>query len=359
MIIVHYLKCRKENDDELFKAVRKGLFAYGLPQEEVPEGAQQPEKLGPFSIRSYLKYMIKDKTWGDIICLYLLASMLAVRLTVVNSSTLGEMRIRHNMSLDLLDLVVVFNSCETSGHFTACIRANKEMLIVGKLLNSNGYEIEKDIADRLLHCKLGAAELVAYSGLKFIVMSEEEFKKLCKSGVALKDIKKIVQNMDEVGFIEGRTVPEKQDETERPVHKEQQVQVLKMGDTKCVKCDGDFQKSYLLQRHLDKYHRNMFAYNCPKCNKGLSTGTVLKEHLLSHKDYGDEHVCPTCGKGFKIKRSLNQHIREKHDNYGPRYCQYKCGQVCYVQKNMNAHEKGCKNNPNRKAKKCTICGEAK
>ena len=36
MLIVHYLKCRKENDDELFKAVRKELFAYGLLQEEVP-----------------------------------------------------------------------------------------------------------------------------------------------------------------------------------------------------------------------------------------------------------------------------------------------------------------------------------
>ena len=48
MIIVQYLKCRKENDDELFNTVRKGLLAYGCPQEEVPDGAQQPEKLGPF-----------------------------------------------------------------------------------------------------------------------------------------------------------------------------------------------------------------------------------------------------------------------------------------------------------------------
>ena len=56
---------------------------------------------------------------------------------------------------------------------------------------------------------------------------------------------------------------------------------------------------------------------------------------------------------------MNQHIKEQHDKYGPRYCQYKCGQVCYVQKNMNAHEKGCKYNPNRKAKKCSICEEAK
>ena len=55
------------------------------------------------------------------------------------------------------------------------------MLIAGKLLKSNGHQIEKDIADRLLHCRLGSAELVAYSGLKFIVVSEEKFKKLCKS----------------------------------------------------------------------------------------------------------------------------------------------------------------------------------
>ena len=173
------------------------------------------------------------------------------------------------------------------------------MLVAGKLLKSNGYEIEKDIADRLLYSKLGEAELVAYSGLKFIVMSEEEFKKLCKSCEALKDIKKIFQNMDEGDFIEGRTVPDKQ--TERPVHKEQEVQVYKMGDTKCVKCDQDFQKCYLLQRHLDRYHRNMFAYNCPKCNKGLSIGTGQKEHLLSHKDDGDNMFALIVGKGSKYK----------------------------------------------------------
>ena len=66
MLIVHYLKCRKDNDNELFWCVRKCLFAYGLP-----EGSE----VGPFSIRSYFKHMVKDKTWGDIVCLYLIASM--------------------------------------------------------------------------------------------------------------------------------------------------------------------------------------------------------------------------------------------------------------------------------------------
>ena len=78
----------------------------------------------------------------------------------------------------------------------------------------------------------------------------------------------------------------------------------------------------------------LFAYICPQCNKGLSTATGLKEHLLTHQDDADSHICPNGGKGLKLKRTMNQHIKEQHDNYGPRYCQYKCGQVCYVQKNM-------------------------
>ena len=141
--------------------------------------------------------------------------------------------------------------------------------------------------------------------------------------------------------------------------KKKKGQCIKNKVYKCVKCDEDFDKSYLLQRHLDRYHRGLFAYNCPHCNKGLSTATGLKEHLLTHQDDADSHMCPNCGKRFKLKRTMNQHIKEQHDNYGPRYCQHKCGQVCYVQKNMIVHEKGCKNIPNRKPKKCSICWEAK
>ena len=139
---------------------------------------------------------------GDVICLYLILSMWSLRVTVLNSSTLGEMRIRYNMQFALVDLSIVFNSVDVSGHFSACIRGNKEMLLAGKLLKSNGYDIEKDIAERLQNSSFVAAELVAYSGLKYIVMSEEQFNKMLKSGVALKDIKTIVQSMEEGGFIE-------------------------------------------------------------------------------------------------------------------------------------------------------------
>ena len=31
--------------------------------------------LGPFSVKSYLQWMLEDKVWGDMICCYLVASM--------------------------------------------------------------------------------------------------------------------------------------------------------------------------------------------------------------------------------------------------------------------------------------------
>ena len=101
----------------------------------------------------------------------------------------------------------------------------------------------------------------------------------------------------------GQNVPEKPKEKESPVHKDQEVQVYTLSDTKCVKCHEDFEKSYLLQRHLDRYHRGLFAYNCPQCNKGLSTATGLKEHLLTHQDDADSHKCPNCGKMVQIKKN--------------------------------------------------------
>ena len=111
MLIVHYLKYRKDNDNEFFWCVRKCLFVYGLPEDSEDES-----KVGPFSIRLYFKHMVKGKTWGDIVCLYLIASMWSLRVTVLNSSTSGEMRIRHNMSFSLVDFPIVFNSHEVYGH---------------------------------------------------------------------------------------------------------------------------------------------------------------------------------------------------------------------------------------------------
>ena len=40
---------------------------------------------GPFSIRSYLKYMVQDKVWGDSIFIGLVASMWGCRISVLRA----------------------------------------------------------------------------------------------------------------------------------------------------------------------------------------------------------------------------------------------------------------------------------
>ena len=57
MLVVHYMKHEDDNKKN-FYAVRKSLFAYGLPAVE-GEG----ERPGPFSIKEYI---IKEKSWGDV-----------------------------------------------------------------------------------------------------------------------------------------------------------------------------------------------------------------------------------------------------------------------------------------------------
>ena len=89
----------------------------------------------------------------------------------------------------------------------------------------------------------------------------------------------------------------------------------------------------------------------------------MNEHMLQHMNSDEEgtvsYLCPNCGKSFKLKRSRNQHVKQQHEDYPPMNCQFGCGRVCYVKKNILAHEKACKKNLHRKVYKCPICGEEK
>ena len=57
MLAVHYMKHKDDNDKELFYAVRKSLFAFGLPAVE-----GKGERPGPLSIKGYFQYIIKEKS---------------------------------------------------------------------------------------------------------------------------------------------------------------------------------------------------------------------------------------------------------------------------------------------------------
>ena len=90
----------------------KGYYlrqAYGVRDED----AQFP---GPFSYRDYCKNVLDKRFWGDALILYAISCMWAVKITVVNSKTLQQYKVKHTAGLRDADIALVYNS---SSHYTA------------------------------------------------------------------------------------------------------------------------------------------------------------------------------------------------------------------------------------------------
>ena len=85
--------------------------AYGIRDEDV----QFP---GPFSYREYCRNVLDKRFWGDALTLYAVSCMWAVKITVVNSRTLQQYRVRHTAGLQNVDIALVYNS---SSHYTFVI----------------------------------------------------------------------------------------------------------------------------------------------------------------------------------------------------------------------------------------------
>ena len=83
--------------------------AYGIRDED----AQFP---GPFSYREYCRNVLDKRFWGDALILYAVSCMWAVKITVMNSRTLQQYKVRHTASLQNADIALVYNS---SSHYTA------------------------------------------------------------------------------------------------------------------------------------------------------------------------------------------------------------------------------------------------
>ena len=82
---------------------------YGIRDEDV----QFPR---PFSYREYCRNVLDKRFWGDALILYAVSCMWAVKITVVNSRTLQQYRVRHTAGLRNVDIALVYNS---SSHYTA------------------------------------------------------------------------------------------------------------------------------------------------------------------------------------------------------------------------------------------------
>ena len=116
---------------------------YGWNDPEAEE-----EEPGPFSVTSFL-FMAQNKEWGDSIMLTLAVSLWSIRITVVSSRTLSETKFRHDQPLEMVDLALIFNNNEEVGHYSECIRSNKDVLAAAKLGYSRNYNKSRDLKDWL------------------------------------------------------------------------------------------------------------------------------------------------------------------------------------------------------------------
>ena len=83
--------------------------AYGIRYED----AQFPR---PFSYQEYCRNVLDKRFWGDALILYTVFCMWAVKITIVNSRTLQQYRVRHTAGLRNVDIALVYNS---PSHYTA------------------------------------------------------------------------------------------------------------------------------------------------------------------------------------------------------------------------------------------------
>ena len=75
---------------------------YGLEDPTADHG-------GPMSYATYLRKMLKKSFWGDEVVLWSISMMWGIKITIVNSKTLQEYRVRHDCSLRNVDVGLVYN----------------------------------------------------------------------------------------------------------------------------------------------------------------------------------------------------------------------------------------------------------
>ena len=163
---------------------------------------------GPFSVKTYLKHILEDGNWGDIIVLYLIAAMWGIRITVIRGDACVELKIRHNEDWINADLILLYNGMEISGHYTAVVRLDQTKLKCASIKKTAkfDYRVDRTEMDRKFH-NLESTEVVVKSDrLATLVTKEVEYDDLMKkydelkrkykiNNKKLKQKRKLIRNM--------------------------------------------------------------------------------------------------------------------------------------------------------------------
>ena len=237
---------------------------------------------GPFSVKTYLKHILEDGKWGDIIVLYLIAAMWGIRITVIRGDTCVQLNLRHNEDLTNADLILLYNGMEISGHYTGVARLDQTKLKCASIRKTAKftYRVDQTEMDRKFH-NLESTEVVVKSDrLATLVAKEVEYEDLMKkyddlkrkykiNNKKLKQKRKLIRNMrrllgkDKDGG--GDDDPDDEDADEDPdddtVETEetepevlQNIPQISQGDVTCELCDRKLPGTQSLRKHMDKMH---------------------------------------------------------------------------------------------------------
>ena len=100
--------------------------AHGVPDTTALHG-------GPFSYKAYLSKLLEKTFWGDEVVLWSISMMCGLKITIVNSRTLQEYQICHDMAMRHVDIGLVYNA---SAHYSVAGKSSAWSLIISSYCNS-------------------------------------------------------------------------------------------------------------------------------------------------------------------------------------------------------------------------------
>ena len=93
---------------------------YGVPDPTASHG-------GPFSYKTYLSKLLEKTFWGDEVVLWSISMMWGLKIIVVNSRTLQEYQIHHDVAMQHVDVGLVYNA---STHYSAAGKSSTWSLVI-------------------------------------------------------------------------------------------------------------------------------------------------------------------------------------------------------------------------------------
>ena len=247
--------------------------------------------------------MKQNLVWGDSVILTLLASMWSIRLTVVGSRSLHDMRFRHDLDLEFTDIALVHNTSEGNGHYSGLMRRNQEVCSTRELAYSKKWNKEKDAAERLSLMQEGALDVIKKAEIQLSIVKTERIKELEGKGDQLAKISKILKRKRGEGEVtEDTDEDQAKRRREEIVVREKDIQEVNPG--MCLaKNVRRISPKHLLMRHTDKYHKHIYMFNCRICNKGFLNIRGYEEHKQQHGE--KSFRCGKCNVQMASKRALN------------------------------------------------------